>query len=82
AEITLTIAAPQTITCTTPQITLNASASVVPAGSTIIWTTVGGSIMFGGEYSHTRSECRRHVYINCFQCISAWKSKLFISFQR
>ncbi|BAP30648.1 gliding motility-associated C-terminal domain containing protein [Chryseobacterium sp. StRB126] len=49
AEITLTIAAPQTITCTTPQITLNASASVVPAGSTITWTTVGGSIVSGGN---------------------------------
>lgn len=49
AEITLTIAAPQTITCTTPQITLNASASVVPGGSTISWTTVGGVIQSGGN---------------------------------
>ncbi|WP_336959648.1 choice-of-anchor L domain-containing protein [Chryseobacterium contaminans] len=49
AEITLTIAAPQTVTCTTPQVTLNASASVVPAGSTIAWTTVGGSIVSGAN---------------------------------
>lgn len=49
AETTLTIAAPQTITCTTPQITINASASVVPAGSTITWTTTGGTIVSGGN---------------------------------
>ncbi|REC59584.1 gliding motility protein [Chryseobacterium pennae] len=49
AETTLTIVAPQTITCTTPQITLNASASVIPPGSTIIWTTVGGVIQSGGN---------------------------------
>ncbi|MDR2238453.1 MAG: choice-of-anchor L domain-containing protein [Chryseobacterium sp.] len=49
AETTLTIAAPQTITCTTPQVTLNASASVVPAGSTISWAaTGGGTIVSGG----------------------------------
>ncbi|AZA82863.1 gliding motility protein [Chryseobacterium lactis] len=46
AETTLTVAAPQTITCTTPQVTINASASVVPAGSTITWT--GGTIVSGG----------------------------------
>ncbi len=49
AETTLTIAAPQTITCTTPQITINASASVVPAGSTITWSTTGGTIVSGGN---------------------------------
>ncbi|WP_347219005.1 choice-of-anchor L domain-containing protein [Chryseobacterium sp.] len=49
AETTLTIAAPQTITCTTPQITLNASASIIPAGSAISWTTVGGTIISGGN---------------------------------
>ncbi|NIF07867.1 T9SS type B sorting domain-containing protein [Chryseobacterium sp. Tr-659] len=48
-ETTLTVAAPQTITCTTPQITINASASVVPAGSTITWTTVGGTIVSGAN---------------------------------
>lgn len=49
AQTTLTIAAPQTITCTTPQVTINASASVVPAGSTIAWTTTGGTIVSGGN---------------------------------
>lgn len=49
AQTTLTIAAPQTITCTTPQITINASTSVVPAGSTIAWTTTGGTIVSGGN---------------------------------
>ncbi|UFH32004.1 choice-of-anchor L domain-containing protein [Chryseobacterium sp. C-71] len=47
AATTLTIAAPQTITCTTAQVTLNASASVIPAGSTIAWTTTGGNIVSG-----------------------------------
>jgi gliding motility-associated-like protein len=48
AETTLTIAAPQEITCTTPQATLNASASVVPAGSTITWTAAGGGNIVSG----------------------------------
>ncbi|SFN27157.1 gliding motility-associated C-terminal domain-containing protein [Chryseobacterium oleae] len=48
AETTLTIAAPQEITCTNPQTTLNASASVVPAGSTIAWTTTGGGNIVSG----------------------------------
>lgn len=46
---TLTIAAPQTITCTTAQVTLNASASVIPVGSTIVWTTAGGNIVSGAN---------------------------------
>ncbi|KQT16826.1 gliding motility protein [Chryseobacterium sp. Leaf404] len=49
AVTTLSIAAPATITCTTPQITLNATASTVPAGSTINWTTTGGNIVSGGN---------------------------------
>lgn len=49
AETTLTIANPQTVTCTTPQVTLNASTSVIPAGSTIAWTTVGGNIVSGAN---------------------------------
>ncbi|MGG1923429.1 choice-of-anchor L domain-containing protein [Chryseobacterium cucumeris] len=49
AQTTLTIAAPQTITCTTPQVTINASASVVPVGSTIAWTTTGGTIVSGAN---------------------------------
>ncbi|MCW3161165.1 choice-of-anchor L domain-containing protein [Chryseobacterium oryctis] len=48
-ETTLTIANPQTITCTTAQVTLNASASVIPAGSTIQWTTTGGNIVSGAN---------------------------------
>lgn len=49
AVTNVTIAAPQTITCAVPQITLNASASTVPAGSTILWTTVGGNIVSGAN---------------------------------
>ncbi|MDH6253086.1 gliding motility-associated-like protein [Chryseobacterium sp. H1D6B] len=49
AVTTLTIAAPQSITCTTNQITLNASASVIPAGSTVTWTTTGGNIVSGAN---------------------------------
>lgn len=49
AETTLTVATPQTITCTTNQVTLNASASVIPAGSTITWTTIGGNIVSGSN---------------------------------
>ena len=49
AVTTLTIAQPQTVTCTTPQVTLNASASVVPPGSTIAWTTAGGTIVSGAN---------------------------------
>ncbi|KFE98183.1 gliding motility protein [Chryseobacterium formosense] len=47
APTNLTIAAPQTITCTVPQITLNASSSTIPTGSTIQWTTTGGNIVSG-----------------------------------
>lgn len=49
AETTLTVAAPQNITCTTNQVILNASASVIPTGSTIAWTTVGGNIVSGAN---------------------------------
>ncbi|KQR93352.1 gliding motility protein [Chryseobacterium sp. Leaf180] len=49
AATNLSIAAPQTVTCTTPQITLNASASTIPAGSTIAWTTTGGNIVSGAN---------------------------------
>ncbi|MFZ4927694.1 choice-of-anchor L domain-containing protein [Chryseobacterium sp. Mn2064] len=47
AETTLTAAAVPTITCTTPQVTINASASVIPTGSTIAWTTTGGTFVSG-----------------------------------
>lgn len=49
AQTDLIIANPQTITCAVPQITIDASASVIPAGSTIQWTTVGGNIISGGN---------------------------------
>jgi hypothetical protein len=49
AVTNLTIVAPQTITCAVPQITLNATASTVPAGSTILWTTAGGNIVSGAN---------------------------------
>ncbi|MDY0932407.1 choice-of-anchor L domain-containing protein [Chryseobacterium sp. CFBP8996] len=49
AVTNLTIAAPQTITCAVPQITLNATGSTVPAGSTILWTTAGGNIVSGAN---------------------------------
>lgn len=49
ATTTLTIAAPQTITCTTAQVTLNASASIIPVGSAITWTTTGGNIVSGAN---------------------------------
>lgn len=48
-EMTATIAAPATLTCTNPEITLDASASVYPAGSTFTWTTTGGNIVSGGN---------------------------------
>ncbi|WP_312397045.1 choice-of-anchor L domain-containing protein [Chryseobacterium sp.] len=50
ATTNLSVATPQTITCTTTQVTLNASASVIPAGSTIQWTTSGtGNIVSGAN---------------------------------
>ncbi|WP_407402719.1 choice-of-anchor L domain-containing protein [Chryseobacterium sp.] len=49
AATNITIATPQTITCTTPQITLNASGSTVPTGATIAWTTAGGTIVSGAN---------------------------------
>ncbi|CAM3149528.1 gliding motility protein [Chryseobacterium flavum] len=49
AVTTLTIAPPQTVTCTASQVTLNASASVIPAGATITWTTTGGTIVSGAN---------------------------------
>lgn len=49
AATNLTIATPQTITCSVPQITLNASASTIPTASTILWTTTGGTIVSGAN---------------------------------
>ncbi|MCS3529453.1 choice-of-anchor L domain-containing protein [Chryseobacterium sp. JUb7] len=75
-QTTLTIATPQTITCTTNQVTLNASASVVPTGSTITWTTTGGNIVSGantltpvvnagGAYTLTVSNVTQPGNLNC-----------------
>jgi gliding motility-associated-like protein len=74
---TLTIASPQQITCTTPNITLNASASVIPAGATIAWTTTGGTIVSGattltpvvnagGVYTLTVTNVNQPGNLNCF----------------
>ncbi|PIF47585.1 gliding motility-associated-like protein [Chryseobacterium sp. 52] len=50
AAITVNIASPLQITCTQPQIILNATASVYQPGATIAWTaTNGGSIVSGGN---------------------------------
>lgn len=76
AQTVLTVANPQTITCTTPQITLNAGASVVPAGSTIQWTTAGGNIVSGattlnpvvnagGAYTLTVTNVTQPSGLNC-----------------
>lgn len=76
-QTTLTIAQPQQITCNTPQITLNASASVIPAGSTIVWTTTGGGnivsgantltpvVNAGGTYTLTVTNVNQPGNLNC-----------------
>ena len=76
-QTTLTIAQPQQITCNTPQITLNASASVIPAGSTIAWTTTGGGnivsgantltpvVNAGGTYTLTVTNVNQPGNLNC-----------------
>lgn len=47
-QMTATIAAPQIITCSTQQITLDAAASVYPAGSTFNWVASGGGNIVSG----------------------------------
>ncbi|TXF77714.1 choice-of-anchor L domain-containing protein [Chryseobacterium sp.] len=50
AQMTATIAPPTPITCTNPQIVLNAQSSVYPAGSTFLWTaSAGGYVVSGGN---------------------------------
>jgi len=83
AETNLSVATPQTITCTTTQITLNASASVIPAGSTILWTTSGtGNIVSGantltpvvnqgGVYTLTVTHVTQPQNLTCTYTISA-----------
>ncbi|NML56346.1 choice-of-anchor L domain-containing protein [Chryseobacterium cheonjiense] len=76
-QTTLTIAQPQQITCNTPQVTLNASASVIPTGSTIAWTTTGGGnivsggntltpvVNAGGVYTLTVTNVNQPGNLNC-----------------
>lgn len=76
-QTTLTINPPQQITCTTPQITLNASSSVIPAGSTITWTATGGGnivsgantltpvVNAGGIYTLTVTNINQPGNVNC-----------------
>ncbi|MEC3875604.1 choice-of-anchor L domain-containing protein [Chryseobacterium salviniae] len=76
-QTTLTIAQPQQITCNTPQVTLNASASVIPAGSTIAWTAAGGGnivsgantlnpvVNAGGTYTLTVTNINQPGNLNC-----------------
>ncbi|WP_185206171.1 choice-of-anchor L domain-containing protein [Chryseobacterium sp. C3] len=76
-QTTLTINPPQQITCTTPQVTLNASASVIPAGSTITWTATGGGnivsgantltpvVNAGGVYTLTVTNINQPGNVNC-----------------
>lgn len=51
-QITATIAPPATLTCTNLRVTLDASASTVPEGATIQWTTAGGNIVSGADTLH------------------------------
>lgn len=46
--MTASIAQPQTITCITTQVTLNASGSVVPSGASVLWTASGGGTIVSG----------------------------------
>lgn len=76
-ETTLTLAQPQQITCNTPQVTLNASASVIPAGSTIAWAAAGGGnivsgantltpvVNAGGTYTLTVTNVNQPGNLNC-----------------
>ena len=77
SQTILTINPPQQITCTTPQITLNASSSVIPAGSTITWTATGGGnivsgantltpvVNAGGVYTLTVTNVNQPGNLNC-----------------
>ncbi|CEJ69834.1 PKD domain protein [Chryseobacterium oranimense G311] len=46
-QMTASILPPAVLTCASSQTTLDASASVYPAGSTFNWTTTGGNIVSG-----------------------------------
>lgn len=76
-QTTLTINPTQQITCTTNQITINASSSVIPTGSTIAWTTTGGGnivsgantltpvVNAGGVYTLTVTNVNQPGNLNC-----------------
>jgi gliding motility-associated-like protein len=77
AQTTLTINPPQQITCTTPQLTLNAATSVIPSGSSIAWTAAGGGnivsgantltpvVNAGGVYTLTVTNVNQPGNLNC-----------------
>jgi len=46
--ITVNIATPAEINCTNTQVTLNASGSTYPPGSTLLWTATGGGTIVSG----------------------------------
>ncbi len=49
AQITASIATPGVLTCSNPQVTLNASGSTYPSGATFNWTTTNGNIISGAN---------------------------------
>ncbi|WP_073175548.1 hypothetical protein [Chryseobacterium vrystaatense] len=53
AAITINIAAPSSITCTLPQITLNATASVYQSGAAFLWTASNGGAIVSGANTLT-----------------------------
>ncbi len=72
----LTITPPATINCIVTSITLDATGSTVPAGSTIAWTTAGGNIVSGantlspvvnqgGTYTLTVTNTSQPGNLNC-----------------
>ena len=53
AAIIVNIASPVQITCPNPQVTLNATTSVYPPGSTFIWTASNGGVIVSGANTLT-----------------------------
>lgn len=51
--IAVNIATPAEINCTNTQVTLNASASTFPPGSTFLWTAAGGGTIVSGANTLT-----------------------------
>lgn len=52
-QLGVNIAVPQNITCSVPEIILDASASIYPAGSTFSWTATGGGNILSGANTLT-----------------------------